>query len=488
MNAQCTLAVFLHPYLAASMRQSAWLALLGVLDLEEARLLIRSNLVVGRHTSSSSTNQQTELIKNDVGRSALFRYEAVTGSLVKGEQQSEVLKEKLASVVNAVVSAPLSDDSKPALYYQGLHDVASVLLFNLNYDEVKTAALLRKLVETHLQDAVQEDFANVTILLDNVLMPYLYSVDAEIYQAIVESELPITNSVMPWLITLFTHDVHDTAVVSRLMDAFIASHPALPFYMAVALLVHPHLRHRVLEASFDPGMMHMAIHELPGEIKNDFTSPMGGGDEVTVTAQEVIESALNLMKQTPPEALLQFVGAGLKPRTRKRLVNKLCRVSVLNIGRAPRADFTLAMHLETMIQCMNTLSRAQLEEQFRPMWNKARQAYQMTLSQGSKIIMYSRDSLNVVQIIVMFLLMPQQYVGDFVYLMRMASRLCVRDTTFLPHYQTAPLLNASAKSSPCRTTKSKNDLVYEDNDVPEMMKSMSTVSFPELENGFSENV
>jgi hypothetical protein len=397
------------------MRQSAWLALLGILDLEDARHTIRLNL-------RQETNQESELIRQDVGRSALFRYQAVTGSLVKGEQQSEGLKEKLASVLNAAVSMPFSEsDNKPS-YYQGLHDIASILLFNLNFDEVKTAAVLRKLVETKLQDAVQSDFTNVTALLDIVLMPYLYSLDPEVYQAIVESEVPVASAIMPWLITLFAHDVHDTAVASRLMDAFIASHSALPFYMAVALLVHSSLRHQLLEAVFDPGMMHIALQRLPGELQNDFTTRVQ--DEVVVTAQDIIDLAQKLMRETPPEALLKFVGVGRKPRTQRRLVNKVRGVAILNMP--PLEPSSIRVRAEAVLANCN-ISWAQVQQYIQPLWNNVGQLCSSMAEQGNKMLVYSRGSLNIVQILVLFLFMPQQYVRDFMYLMQAVSRFCAKD-------------------------------------------------------------
>jgi Rab-GTPase-TBC domain len=230
-----------------------------------------------------------------VQRSALFRSQAVAGSIVKGEQQSVMLQHKLVSVLSAALSTPLDKCQEKPCYYQGLHDVAFVLLFNLNYDEGKAAAVLRKLLQTHLQDATKKDFSNVTFVLDTVLMPLLHTLDPEVYQAVVECDFSLDNAILPWLITLLAHPVKDTAVASRLIDAFIANpHPMLPFYFSVALLTHPVLRQQILAAAYDPAMMHMTIQGLPGQLKNDLSSPMSA-QEVFVTAQDIVDSALATM-------------------------------------------------------------------------------------------------------------------------------------------------------------------------------------------------
>lgn len=240
-------------------------------------------------------SEDLDIIRKDLQRSALFRSQEVAGSIVKGEQQSDMLKHKLASVLSAALSTPIDKNQEKPCYYQGLHDVAFILLFNLNYDEGKTTAVLRKLVETHLQDATRKDFSNVTFVLENVLMPLLHTLDPEVYQALVEWDVPLTNAILPWLITLLVHPIQDTAVASRLLDAFIANpHPMLPFYVSVALLTHPVLRQQILAAAYDPVMMHMAIQSLPGQLRNDLSAPLSA-NEVFVTAQDVIDSALATM-------------------------------------------------------------------------------------------------------------------------------------------------------------------------------------------------
>jgi hypothetical protein len=150
-----------------------------------------------------------------------------------------------------------------------------------------------------LRDAVRENFAEITWFLNAFLMPTLQSIDPLVHEAIVLSGVPLSSTILPWIITWFTHCLHDEDVSNRLVDAFLAAHPLLPFYMSIALLVHPRLRLDIVTAELDdPSSMHFAIQNLPSRIKSDWSviinnhEPDGDG---FVTAQEVIETALSIM-------------------------------------------------------------------------------------------------------------------------------------------------------------------------------------------------
>jgi len=68
---------------------------------------------------------------------------------------------------------------------------------------------------------------------------------------------------LSWIITWFSHDVRDTALVKRLFDFFIVSHPLMPVYMSIAMVLHPFNRMEVLEAECDFASVHRALAQLP---------------------------------------------------------------------------------------------------------------------------------------------------------------------------------------------------------------------------------
>ncbi len=41
---------------------------------------------------------------------------------------------------------------------------------------------------------------------------------------------------LPWILTWFSHSLHDLDTISRLFDLFLVSHPLLPLYMAAAVM------------------------------------------------------------------------------------------------------------------------------------------------------------------------------------------------------------------------------------------------------------
>ena len=217
------------------------------------------------------------------------------------KSNAELTTTTLAAVLTATISAPLGNHpsryEKPH-YYQGLHDIGGVLLHNLDYNEVVTTAILRQLLQTHLRDCCKDSFADLQWFLNAVLFPVLQQVDSPVHEALALSGVPLLATVLPWLLTWFTHSVHDEEGSSRLVDAFMASHPLLPLYVSIALLVHPVLRKDIISNDMDwddPSSMHFAIQNLPSRIKSDWSPDDESVDSVHVRAQDLIETALSIM-------------------------------------------------------------------------------------------------------------------------------------------------------------------------------------------------
>ena len=73
---------------------------------------------------------------------------------------------------------------------------------------------------------------------------------------------------LSWVIKWFGHDVRDTALVKRLYDFFIVSHPLMSVYMSVAMMIHPLNRIEVLGADCDFACVHHALADLPKNSSN----------------------------------------------------------------------------------------------------------------------------------------------------------------------------------------------------------------------------
>ena len=204
----------------------------------------------------------------------------------------EKQKENLTSIiVRAIAQRPQRKNQKIRRihYYQGFHDITS--LFYLIYQKKThlSAAILRKLAKGHLRDATQQDFSNVMTPLEIVFYPMLQKINEEIHDYFVCRDLGPTV-IMPWIITWFAHDIHDAECASRLFDAFLASHPLMPLYISVALLVHPHNTEKLMDVDDDPAMLHVAINGLVRGVSNDFAE-----GQCIVTYQDLIDDAVSFM-------------------------------------------------------------------------------------------------------------------------------------------------------------------------------------------------
>jgi Rab-GTPase-TBC domain len=288
----------------AELRQQIWPCLVGLHDEEPWMANTAKLFEPSTDACSESQDRERDLIRRDVGRSVLFHHSCPSPNSVMGhtsddapsvKSSAEYTTSTLASVLTATISAPLDADNPTDKlhYYQGLHDIGGVLLMNLGYDEVFTTAILRRLCQTHLRDCAQESFADLHWFLNACLLTVVSKVDEPVHEALLLSGVPLLSTVLPWLLTWFTHSIHDEEESSRLVDAFMASHPLLPFYTSIALLVHPKLRNDILTTELDdPSSMHFAVQNLPSRIKSDwFPEPMG----MYVSGQDLIETALSIM-------------------------------------------------------------------------------------------------------------------------------------------------------------------------------------------------
>jgi hypothetical protein len=199
------------------MRRAAWHLLVGLDRIPPPRTT----------TLCSLDKSELDLIRSDANRSVLFRYPKRNhaGRTPSGESSAQFTKaqsEQLAAVLSTALSG-----RKELHYYQGLHDIAGVLLHNLQ-DTGHTCAVLQQLCRMHLRDALREDLSSCMWLLDTVLLPLLDKVDPELHDYLLECGLECSNALLPWLLTWFTHDIHDEQVASRLMDALLSSHAFFP--------------------------------------------------------------------------------------------------------------------------------------------------------------------------------------------------------------------------------------------------------------------
>jgi len=207
--------------------------------------------------------------------------------------------------------------------------------------------VLLRLSRSHLRDAMRSNFRHLQSALKLIVMPLLAAFDAELHSHLFDCEME-PYFCLSWVITWFSHDVRDTALVKRLYDFFIVSHPLMSVYMSVAMMIHPLNRIEVLGADCDFACVHNALADLPKNSSNvgwkylpgeengagyvtgsegeedsydpsmlDMSLDSGGGvenseDEGSVVGgarvpfQELIDLSISLMHKIPPRNLIQL--------------------------------------------------------------------------------------------------------------------------------------------------------------------------------------
>ena len=187
-------------------------------------------------------------------------------------------------------------------YYQGLHDVVSVLMLVAGNDACTVYQWSSAVLNHFLREASAPSFAPVLACLET-LWPLLRRADPRLADALEAAGASATVA-LAWVITWFAHDVKDPAAIERLFDAFLASHPALPLYTAAALIQAN--RDQVFACECDFAEMHTLLVSLPRDPNLN-----------VAVVDKLLVSGCRLMQQHPPHALPTL--RGVPEETRRTL-------------------------------------------------------------------------------------------------------------------------------------------------------------------------
>ena len=201
------------------------------------------------------------------------------GALIKKKQR------RLSNLINLTLLRTYPDDGggDRLKYYQGYHDIASIFLIALggggaalsnerDQNSVQAIAgsigldlpsrVLAQLSESHLRDAMRSNFLELQTALKLTLFPLISAFDSEVHNHLWQCDMA-PFFCLSWVITWFAHDIRDTALVTRLFDAFLVSHPLFPIYMSVAMVCHPLNRVEILTTECDFAEVHQVLAALP---------------------------------------------------------------------------------------------------------------------------------------------------------------------------------------------------------------------------------
>ncbi|KAL6076913.1 TBC1 domain family member 20-like protein (Fragment), variant 2 [Balamuthia mandrillaris] len=196
-----------------AVRAKAWPHLLGLTRAEVQQLPSLTELV--------KEHKDTDQVAKDVDRSLIHFMEGRR----KGERRR--LRRELSLIINAALcrNAQLN-------YFQGYHDIATVFLL-VSRSEKTALMLLERLSRTSIRGAMEKTLEPVIQVL-SLLFPLLSVIDPSTHQFLQQSGVE-PYFALSWVLTWYSHDVHRWEVITRLFDAFLASHPLLPLYLAVVV-------------------------------------------------------------------------------------------------------------------------------------------------------------------------------------------------------------------------------------------------------------
>ena len=264
------------------LRSRAWPLLLGVHDQSHDE----RDYVARRETP----HKDSHVVECDMVRS-LWNWT---------EGWSDEERDKKRAALKRVLDATIAGNAGDLHYYQGLHDVAAVLLFVCG--EAPAYRMLSRLAQCNLRDCTRPKL-DAAIEALTLLYPILRVADPELHEFITglhEPALEVPYFALSWQMTWFSHDVATLDQCARLFDLFISSHPLMPLY--VAAVVVREQRDKILECESGD----IAYSKLKG------LTILGEGQ---LTADELARQAAALYQSAPPAHLVRQLGNTLQHST-----------------------------------------------------------------------------------------------------------------------------------------------------------------------------
>lgn len=214
-----------------ALRRRAWPHLLGLHGGVDVRR--PDGAVENGEGERAVSHRDARVVECDVERS-LVHFKDVSWA-ENGQFTLKRRRRELAWMLNSVCEEHEGD----VYYYQGLHDIASVLLL-VTEDAALARALLVRLCLHHLRDCTRpalEDALDVLQLVPVLLQRH----DPELAKVLAAADVP-PHFALPWLLTWFSHGCTTLDEAARLFDLLLGGHPLMPLYVGVVAMSQPECR------------------------------------------------------------------------------------------------------------------------------------------------------------------------------------------------------------------------------------------------------
>ncbi|KAL5481071.1 GYP8 [Sanghuangporus weigelae] len=183
--------------------------------------------------------------------------------LQEDEETVEFLQAKLNSLITSVFR------KYPQLsYFQGYHDIISVLYLTLPEEEQLACA--EKMSLHRLRDAMGKGLEPLLGLL-HILKYLLRLIDAD-YAALLERNTPLPYFALSNLLTFFSHDVPTLPLIQHVFDFLLCRPPITVVYLVASITLSHRDEAFRMETEGEEGMLHSLLSSLPRLSDGDKTS------------------------------------------------------------------------------------------------------------------------------------------------------------------------------------------------------------------------
>eukprot|EP01028_Stygiella_incarcerata_P012793 TRINITY_DN80464_c0_g1_i1.p1 TRINITY_DN80464_c0_g1~~TRINITY_DN80464_c0_g1_i1.p1 ORF type:complete len:528 (-),score=156.66 TRINITY_DN80464_c0_g1_i1:11-1450(-) len=238
-------------------RREVWCRLVGFNGLED-----ESFLKEGESTSIDPDfiprHPEWEQVGKDVDRSLFF---------IMDPQERMYWRGILGSVIHQV----LSKHSETINYYQGYHDISTVILIVVG--SRRFLRFLERMSLSYLRDWMDGTF-EPTLHALQAMGVLLHRVDPTLMEALNRMGLGQMAFSVSWLLTWFSHDINDMSKVLRIFDICLAHHPITIAYISVAMI---HMSRETLfkcTKEDDFGETYAILRSLPKSHSIDFEATL----------------------------------------------------------------------------------------------------------------------------------------------------------------------------------------------------------------------
>ncbi len=372
-------------FVTRELRQVVWPILTGASNHDFIRFNAPSIVCFGNNDKRIAVdNSVLEIIQRDVRRTVWPSH--VHPQEEKKEEEEEKDRQELINIICHVLGSRIStvqqknterageEEEKELHYYQGFHDICSLIHRTLSSTTTSgneitlmtSAAVISQLCQRHFRDAMRINFNKFVRGVQLAFWPLLSQVDPTMevhlftchYSSFFDNETSDISDITPttayhgntneaaerhqvvsyfcadklitpvsivsWTMTWFASQLGNfETAATRFMDAFMASHPMMPLYVAVAFISYK--RSSILCCECDFASIHMQLVRLPRTCMEDIlfkrnnkttttrttnsTTTKGTMDEeecIDEFCQLILELAISYMKRFPPWHLIRL--------------------------------------------------------------------------------------------------------------------------------------------------------------------------------------